>query len=153
MIESRRLAYLDAMGFDIWAAKPPEPELNRLVLQAGDGDTLLICERPDLTAGRFAADVARALAGGVVWAWPDAEGNPGSPSLEEAVGQRLFTRVVLFGSGLQRQIFKGDIPMVVGSARILVTDGLEELAVRGSAKLAFWNLLSGLSASNPAANR
>lgn len=153
MIESRRLAYLDAMGFDIWTAKPPESELNRLVLQAGDGDTLLICERPDLTASRFAADVGRALAGSGIWAWPDPAGCPGSLSLEEAVSQRLFTRVVLFGRGLQRQMFKCDIPLVVGSARIHATDGLEELAVRGSAKLAFWNLLSALNASNPAANR
>ena len=145
MIESRRRAYLEAMGFDIWSAKPLEPVSNRLILQAGGGDTLLICEQPDLTANRFAADVARALAGKVVWAWPDPEGSPENPSLEEAVGQYLFTCVVLFGKELHRLMFKEGIPPVVGSARVLVTDGIEELAVRGSAKLAFWNQLSGSS--------
>jgi len=151
MIESRRRAYLEAMGFDIWFARPLESVSNRLVLQAGDGDTLLICEQPDLTATRFAADVARALAGKVVWAWPDPECRQDNPSLEEAVGQYLFTSVVLFGRELHRLMFKEGTPPVVGSARILVTDGLEELAVRGNAKLAFWNQLSGTSGVRSAA--
>ncbi len=143
MIESRRRAYLEVMGFDIWAARLPEPDSNRLLLQPGEGDTLLICNLPDFAAGPFAGDVARALGGSVVWAWPDPEGLPESPVLEDAVGQYLFTRVVLFGAGPAKRMFKGEVPMVVGSARILVADSLEILAVDGAAKLAFWQQVCG----------
>lgn len=145
MIESRRRAYLDAMEFDIWSVKPPEPEPDRLILQAGAGDTLLVCERPEVTASRFAGDLARSQEGKVVWSWPDPEGRPESPSLEIAVDQFLFTRVVFFGEGLARKMLKGDIPAVIGSARVLIAHDLEELAVRGSAKRAFWNQLCGNS--------
>jgi len=144
MIESRRRAYLEAMGFDIWSAKPPEKEANRLLIQAGEGDTLLVSDLPAVAENPFAWDVARALGGAVVWASPDPEGRSGSPTLEDAVGQHLFTRVVLFGEGLSHQLFKSGTPLVVGSARILVTRRLEDLAENGRAKHAFWNQLSGL---------
>lgn len=148
MIESRRRAYLDAMGFDIWSVKPPEPEPDRLVLQPGDGDTLLVCEGPDVTASRFAGDLARVLEGKTVWSWPDCEGRSDSPSLEGAVEQFLFTRVVFFGEKLVRNLFKGKVPAVVGSARIIIAPDIEELAVRGTAKFAFWNQLCGKSAAD-----
>jgi len=144
MIESRRRAYLEVMGFDIWSVKPPEAEANRLLIQPGEGDTLLICDLPGVAENPFAGDIARALGGMVVWARPDPEGSSGSPALEDAVGQHLFTRVVLFGAGLSHQLFKGEAPVVVGSARILVTRRLEDLAESGRAKLAFWNQLSGI---------
>ena len=35
MIDPQRQAYLEAMGLDVWVAKPPEPERDRLVLGAG----------------------------------------------------------------------------------------------------------------------
>jgi hypothetical protein len=141
MNELRRRAYLDAMGFDVWSVKPPAPACNRLVLQPGDGDTLLVCAQPENTAGRFAGDLARVLDGQVVWAWPEAEGGVANPTLEEAVQQHLFTRVVLFGKELGRRIVKGDIPLVVGSARILVTENLPDLADSGRSKLEFWKQL------------
>jgi len=147
VIESQRRAYLDAMGFDLWSTKPPEPEFDRLLFQPGEGSTLLICDAPEATATRIAGDIVRALAGGVVWAWPDPEGSPQNPTLEQAVGQYLFTRVVLFGSGLARQVFRGDAPLVMGSASITVSDGLDELAVRGNAKQIFWKQLCGTSSA------
>ena len=143
MIESQRRAYLDAMGLDVWSIKPPEPEFDRLIFQPGEGSTLLICDAPEATATRIAGDIARALAGKVVWAWPDPEGSPQSPTLEQAVGQYLYTRVVLFGTGLARQVFRGDAPPAVGSASITVSDSLDELAVRGNSKQIFWKLISG----------
>lgn len=145
MIESRRLAYLDAMGFDLWSAKPPAPEMGRLLLQTGEGRVLLICEGPDATATRIAADISRALAGDVVWAWPDPSAGPESLTLEEAVGKYLFTRAVLFGAGLGHSLFRGDAPLVTGTAPITICDSLDELAVRGEAKRAFWMQLSGKS--------
>lgn len=145
MIESRRRAYLEAMGFDIWSARLPEPESNRLLVQPGEGDTLLVCDLPDLATSQLAGDVARALGGKVVWAWPDPEGGLDKPTLEDAVDQYLVTRVVVFGAGLVGRLYKGEVPSVVGSALILVTDCLEDLASFGRAKLAFWNQISGKS--------
>jgi DNA polymerase III psi subunit len=142
MIESRRLAYLDAMGFDLWSAKPPEPEIDRLLLQPGEGRVLLICDGPDATATRIAADISRALAADVVWAWPDPSAGPESLTLEQAVDQYLFTRAILFGAGLGHSLFRGDAPLATGSARITVSDSLDELAVRGEAKRAFWMQIS-----------
>jgi len=149
VIESQRRAYLDAMGLDVWSIKPPEPEFDRLHFQPGEGDTLLICDAPEATATRIAGDISRALAGEVVWAWPDPEGSPQSSTLDQAVGRYLFTRVVLFGSGLVRKVFRGDAPLVTGSASIMVIDGLDELAVRGTAKQVFWQQLSGKVSSKP----
>ena len=143
MIESRRRAYLDAIGLDVWSIKPPEPEFDHLLFQPGEGSTLLICDAPEATATRIAGDIARVLAGDAVWAWPDPSASPESPSLEQAVGQYLFTRVVLFGPGLGRQMFRGEVPLVVGSAGITVTESLDELAVRGNAKRIFWQQLYG----------
>ena len=143
MIESQRRAYLDAMGLDVWSIKPPEPEFDRLIFQPGEGSTLPICDAPETTATRIAGDIARALAGKVVWAWPDPEGSPQSPTLEQAVGQYLFTRVVLFGDGLARQLFRGDAPLVTDSASITVSIGLGDLAVRGNAKQILWKQLFG----------
>ena len=145
MIESQRRAYLDALGLEVWSIKPPEPQFDRLLLQPGEGSTLLICNAPEATATRLAGDIVRALAGKVIWAWPDPAGSPQSPTLEQAVGQYLFTRVVLFGDSLARQMFGGDAPLVTASASITVCDGLDELAVRGNAKRLLWKQLSGNS--------
>ena len=145
MIESQRLAYLDALGIDVWSIKPPEPHFDRLLFQPGEGSTLLICDAPEATATRLAGDITRALAGNVVWAWPDLQGSPQSPTLEQAVGQYLFTRVVLFGDGLARRMFRGDAPLVTASASITVSDGLDELAVQGNAKHLLWKQISGNS--------
>lgn len=143
MIESQRVAYLEALGFDVWKAKPAEPDFNRLVLQPGEGGTLLICELPDATASRIAADISRALVGDAVWAWPDPESARELPRLEDAVSQQLFTRVVVFGKNLQQHLFKGEVPAVVGSAGIILAERLEDLAVQGRAKRALWEQISG----------
>ena len=52
MIESRRQAYLEAMGLDVWVMKPAPSLLDRLVLRPGEGGTLLLCSQPEDTAGR-----------------------------------------------------------------------------------------------------
>ncbi len=142
MMESRRRAYLNALGLDVWTVKPPPPSLDRLVLQPGTGQTLLLCREPEETARRIAGDIARALGQDVVWAWPDPEGRAENASLEEAIRQHLFTRVVVFGSSLADRICKGEAPRVVGSAGILVTRDMDELAVRGNAKQSLWEQLS-----------
>lgn len=142
MMEARRRAYLQAMGLDVWTIKPPPPSLDRLVLQPGNGRTLLICQAPEETAHRLAGDIARAMDQDVVWAWPDPGGREESASLKEAIGQHLFTRVVVFGPALANRVCTGEAPEVIGSASILVTGAVGELAVSGSAKQAFWEQLS-----------
>jgi hypothetical protein len=142
MTEARRRAYLQAIGLDVWKIKPPPPSPDRLVLQPGNGRTLLICQVPEETAHRLAGDIARVLDQDVVWAWPDPDGREETVSLKEAIGQHLFTRVVVFGPALASRVCKGEVPDVIGSASFLFTRDIGELAVSGSAKQAFWEQLS-----------
>ena len=142
MIESRRRAYLEAMGLDVWTMKPASPSFDRLVIQPGKGGTLLLCEQPEETVSRLGGDLARALGQDVVWAWPDPEGSPENTSLEQAIGHHLFTRVIIFGGSLAVRVCRGNAPEALGSARILVTGAVGELEVRGNAKQALWEQLS-----------
>lgn len=141
MIESRRRAYLEAMGIDVWLARPPAPEWDRLLIGPGQGSTLMVCREPGESAGKLARDVARAIGQDPVWAWPDPESAASSPKLRDAVENRLFTRVIVFGDDLAGQLFKGEPPGVLVSAAVVTAPGLEELAVRGTAKQTFWSQL------------
>ena len=87
--------------------------------------------------------MVRAIGGAPVWAWPDPDGRAEQPKLAEAVEQRLFTRVVLFGESLAERLLGKDIPAVIGSASVQVSVPLRELAVNGSAKRRFWRGLNG----------
>jgi hypothetical protein len=141
MIESRRRAYLEALGFDVWITRPPPPQPGRLVVSPDPSATLLVCGVPEDSATRIAGDVVRALGGEASWAWPDTGGGEGSVSLAEAIADRLITRVILFGPEPARWLFRGGIPEVLGSAAIAAAPGLDELAGRGSAKQSLWRLL------------
>jgi len=128
-----------------------------LVVGPGQGSTLLVCAAAAQTAGKFAADLTRALGGDPAWAWPDrgghgdgigdgphdgsGDGGGDSLALEAAIGARLFTRVVIFGADTARWLFDGAVPEVVASAAVLTLEGLEELAVRSAAKRALWQRL------------
>lgn len=140
MNEVRRQAYLEAMGFDVWLLRPARPEPDRLVVGPGEDSTLLVCASAELSAGKLAGDIARAIGGSPVWAWSDS-GADGGVRLPEAVEQGLFTRVIVFGHALGWQLFGGDAPDVLGSSSIRVTSSLDELAVRGSARRELWGLL------------
>ena len=142
MIEARKQAYLEAMGFDVWVARPPQAEQDRLVLGPGQGSTLLVCSASEHTASKLAGDIARVLGGDPVWAWLDPEGNPEQPRLEQAVADSLFTRVIVFGASLAERLFGGAAPAVLLTSSVSVADGLDELAVRGTAKRELWALLS-----------
>jgi hypothetical protein len=143
MTEARRRAYLEAMGYDVWVARPPGPGPLRLVLGPGAGGDLLVCASPDESGSKLAADIARALGDDPAWAWPDPDGANGGPTVEEAVADRLFTQLVVFGGELARALFGHEAPDVLGSAAVRVAPALDELAVRGAAKRAFWRLLGG----------
>jgi hypothetical protein len=140
MIEARKQAYLEAMGIDVWVTRPPAPERDRLVLGPGQGSTLLVCAAPEDCASRLSGDIVRALGGDPVWAWLDPDGSPDSPRLEDAVKDRLFTHVIIFGENMADCLFGQEVPAVIASSAVSVTHPITELAVRGTAKQAFWNL-------------
>lgn len=142
MDEVRRRAYLEALGHDVWLARPEPSSDVRFLIQPGGGDALLVCDAALLPGDPLADDIVRALNGKAVWAWPDPGGTDGIP-LEDAIGQHLFTRVVLFGSGLASRLFESDIPLVVGSARIVPASEVAELAASSDARRTFWKQLSG----------
>lgn len=144
MIEARRRAYLEAMGFDVWLARSaaqPIAQSGLLVVGPGQGSTLLVCAAADETGGKFAADVARSLGGDPAWAWPDRSGSGAGLTLDEAIGARLLTRVVIFGADSVRWLFVGEPPEVVASAAVIALDGLGDLAGSGAAKRALWRRL------------
>lgn len=140
MIESRRRAYLEALGFDVWVARPPAPQRGRLQFGANPAGTLLVCATPADSATKFAGDVVRALGGDVSWAWPETDGGEGQ-GLAEAIAGHLLTRVVLFGPEVVRWLFADEVPGTLGSASIAVAPALDELAIRGQAKQALWQAL------------
>ena len=138
MIEPRKRAYLEAMGFDVWQLRPEPPPPGRLVVGPGEGSMLLVCDSQAACATRFASDLVRALGGDPAWAWPQGEADEVGESLEDAISRRLFTQVIVFGCEAEAWLFQGPGPAVVGSSAVRVEAGLNELAVRGSAKQAFW---------------
>lgn len=141
MTEARRRAYLEAMGYDVWLAKPPGPDPVRLVVGPGEGGDLLICAAPEASGSKLAADIVRALGSDPVWAWPDPGGDPARPTLEDAVADRLFTHLLVFGDELARALFGAGAPDVIGSSAVRVAPEMDELAVRGDAKRALWRLI------------
>jgi len=141
MTEAQRQAYLEAMGISVWVGRPASPGPDRLVVGPGSGSTLLLCRVAEESATRLAADIGRCLED-PVWSWPDPEGNPGYPSLQETIEQHLFTRVLLFGAALASQAIKGPLPEILGSASIKVAADLDELAVNGESRRDLWQYLS-----------
>jgi len=138
MIEAKRRAYLEALGFDVWLARPPAPEPGWLTVGPGSGSTLMICDVAADSTTDLAADLARALGGEPTWAWLDLPDEAVGQALGEVISDRLITRVVLFGAETARRLFGGKPPDVVGSATMSVVPGLQELAVSGSARQSLW---------------
>jgi len=140
VIESRRRAYLEALGFDVWIARPPAPQRGRLQLGASPAGTLLVCAAPADSATKIAGDVVRALGGDASWAWPETGGGDGL-GLTEAIAGHLLTQVVLFGPEVVHWLFPAEVPGTLGSASVAVAPALDELAVRGQAKQSLWRTL------------
>ena len=149
MIETRKRAYLEAMGFDVWVSRPPEPEPDRLVVGPGQGSTLLVCSGPEHSSSKLGGDISRILGGAPVWAWPDTEGSAERPSLEQAVTDSLFTRVIVFGAETARLLLGKNVPEVIVSSTVAVAADFEELATRGTAKQELWSLIRGQGLAGP----
>lgn len=145
MIEARRRAYLEAMGLEVWVARSGRAAATgaagRLQVGPGQGSTLLVCAVAADSAGKFAGDLARALGGDPLWAWPDPAGVEGSVDLEEAVYDRLITQVVLLGAEPARWLFPDGVPASVGSAAVTTAASVDEMSVSGAAKQDLWRSL------------
>jgi hypothetical protein len=161
--EARRLQYLDALGIDAWVSRSSsarqmqqpvpatvalaEPEVRvpslaaaSYIIGPGSGQTLLLCNRPEEAASKLASDIARCLDEVPVWGWqtPAAvaagAGDPGL-SLETAIRDRLFTRVLLFGAAAKPTAGTSE---VIGCARIIHAPALAELGQSPQHKRSLW---------------
>jgi hypothetical protein len=144
MIEARRRAYLEALGLDVWIARSPAAEGAWLGAGPGQGSTLLICASVVDSETEIAGDIARAIADDPVWAWLEPSTDADIQRLEDLIGNRLITRVLLFGSVPARALFPGEVPQVVGSATLSIAPALEELAASGIVRRDFWHQLRKL---------
>jgi hypothetical protein len=141
MIEARRRAYLEAMGYDVWVARPAAAEAGHIGVSQGRDRTLLLCPSAADSKTDLAGDLARALGGDPVWGWlgPAAEEN--HLTLEDAIASHLITRVFLLGPEPGRSLFAGAIPETLGSATLTVVPSPDELAVSSNAKRTLWEKL------------
>ena len=165
MNAERRVAYLRAMGLEIWVSRtgsvtPPaglvssdaekasaenDPvsfsSASSCFVAPGSGDTLLMCGGPGEAATAVARDIARSLRIEPVWGWPLSPGSSEAPSLEQVIRDRLFTRLILFGMELAGSSGEA-APAIIGTAEALTVSSLPELARSGTARKALWQSLS-----------
>ena len=165
MNADRRAAYLRAMGLDVWVAKtqaassPPgsgHGDAEMLVagndagpfsgasscfVEPGSGDTLLLCAGPVDPTTPVARDIARSLRNEPVWGWPAPAGSNDAVSLEQAIRDRLITRLILFGLELAGSPGEAE-PVVIGTAELLKAAPLSELTRSGKARKALWESLA-----------
>lgn len=118
----------------------PASRESRYIIGPGSGRTLLLCESPEQAASTLASDIARCLDEVPVWAWRTPSGRQAATeqvsfTLESAIEDRLFTRVLLFSGAAGR---KSADPEVIGSARIIRAPALPELASNPQQKRALW---------------
>lgn len=165
---ARRNEYLEAMGIDIWVPlqsfgsatdsdviereAPVTCEalglLQRIAIGPGTGSLMLLCANSQEASTPLAADIARCLDCEPVWSWPSPAGSGGAVSLEQAIAERLFTRVLVFGKALHVPASNPALP-VVGTARLLQVASLPELAQKAAARRALWDQLSANNWSGP----
>ncbi len=157
MTDSRRLAYLEAIGIESWLRRPAAAQPSRLRLGPGSGSVLLLCSEPEQTSTMLASDINRYLGSGVAWGWPCADETVSNDesadlpdfTLEQAIKERLFTRVVFFGAHLRKLLGVKSVSAVMGSAEVLDAADFDHLASQGSARRDLWLKLSQ-SGSAPA---
>jgi len=148
--EVKRLQYLEAMGIEAWVSR--EHAIARAAgyqvlyeLGPGLGQTLFLCGRQEETALPIAGDIARCLIEAPVWGW-QSSGTAGQDraesgiSLEQAIQDRLFTRVLLCSGEVR--VSEVDQKEVIGSARIIHAPPLAQLAVNPAYKRLLWQQLN-----------
>jgi hypothetical protein len=116
----------------------------------GSGQTLLLCGQREEASSQLASDIARCLDEAPVWGW-QAQSKPsmvaaatGSGaaglSLDCAIKERLFTRVLVFAAG---SAAKQGSSEVLGSARVIYAPPLNVLAKSPEHKRSLWQQLVG----------
>jgi len=170
MISNRQQAYLDAMEIGVWtlretvtqpvSSSPVPSQLTssperhstdktpRLKLGPGSGGILLICAVDTDSASRLATDISRALGTVPVWAWPDADSA--AVELANAVEDKLFTTVAIFGNELAAQFFDGELPASLNSAKVVLLPVMHDLQSGAEARQALWTSLcrAGMVSAN-----
>ena len=120
-------------------SSPPTPSADKtpgLKLGPGSGGILLICAADTDSASRLANDISRALGDVPVWAWPDADVN--AIELTNAVEDKLFTTVAIFGKNLAAQFFDGELPAGLKSAKVVLLPAMSDLQSGAEARQALW---------------
>lgn len=118
------------------SARPPSFEIG-----PGSASTLLLCTRPEDAATPLASDIARCLDEAPVWGWlsqdhGETDTAETAISLERAISERLFTRVLLFcGDATAHQVGKVE---VLSSAHIIYAPPIAELANHPAHKRRLW---------------
>ena len=162
MEPGQRNEYLKALGIDVWiprkvevpdtqAALPArqEPRTGTLpgtspasfVIGPGNGNTLLLCGSAAEAATALAADIARCLDCEPVWGWPAQSPAEQGIGLKQAIEERLFTRLLVFGPGLADDGREAASP-AIRSARRIQADPMTELLTSGPARQKLWHQLS-----------
>ena len=143
MINSRQHAYLEALDIGVWRLRETPsistPDLDTemgLKLGPGGGGILLVCAADTHSATRLANDIARALGSVPVWAWPDSDAS--AIKLIDAVEKNLFTTVAIFGDDLAQQFYGSELPVSLGSAKLVVLPAMEDIQCRAEARQALW---------------
>ena len=145
MPEGTRQAYLQAMDIGVWRLREPvapqavgEEIAARLKLGPGNSGILLICVVDSDSAGRLANDINRALDSTPVWAWPDEDQT--AVSINQAVDENLFTTVAVFGNELAGQLFKGELPAHLNSAKLVILPSMQDIATRAESRRGLWSV-------------
>ena len=146
MHSSLQQAYLEAMDIAVWSLRQPaSPETGtvknhlQLKLSPGNAGSLLICAVDADSAGRLANDISRTLGRAPVWAWPS--DDTGTVDLPCAVDDNLFTKVAIFGEELAMQLFEGELPAHLNSAKLVLLPSMRDIETLAKARRTLWATL------------
>ena len=147
MHSSLQQAYLEAMDVAVWSLRQPaSPETGtvknndvQLKLSPGNTGSLLICAADSDSAGRLANDISRTLGRAPVWAWPS--DDTGTVDLPGAVDDNLFTKVAIFGEELAMQLFEGELPAHLNSAKLVLLPSMRDIQALAEARRTLWATL------------
>jgi hypothetical protein len=160
--------YLEALGIDVWVpraatctehaddsgaehikesrSRVPAAGSNDavagIVLGPGKSSTLFLCDQSAAAATPIAADISRSLDCEPVWSWPAQDDAKNAMPLKQAIGEGLFTRVLIFGADLLSQDDSQD-DEIMASARILRTETIRVLTDNARARQQLWSQLAG----------
>lgn len=160
MNPASRQAYLKAMGIDVWitrsgssgraetAVSPLQAVIGdvraamepEICVGPGTGSTLLLCASAAEAATTIASDIARSLEGEPVWAWLASGDSTPVSSLQQAIEEHLFTRVLVFGLEPVARAAGGKMG-IVGSAQLIWSDSIPSLLESGEARRRLWQQL------------